>query len=247
MLDDNLFEPLSPEAVAEYSSGDGGELGRDIGRPGKMQAIHSSSALGCNMFHYWRRVDPGAILLACGLPARGVEGLGFEGRLPISERFRYAPNLDVLVTYAGNTAVAAIECKFCEPFSTRTKTPLSEKYLDSAFDALWDGIPALRVIASRCCDPSAEDFTHLDVPQLLKHVLGLRRRAGPHGRLVYLYYDVPGREGTVHLDEIERFTEAAARDGVPFSSVPYQAVLSRLAEQRSAHGAWVDYMAERYL
>jgi hypothetical protein len=247
VLDDNLFESLSPEAVAEYSSGDGGELGRDVGRPGKMQAIHSSSALGCNMFHYWRRVDPGAILRACGLPTRGVEGLAFEGRLPISERFRYAPNLDVLVTYAGDTAVAAIECKFCEPFSTRTKAQLSEKYLDSAFDALWDGIPALRAIASRCCDPNATDFTYLDVPQLLKHMLGLRRRAGPHGHLAYLYYDVPGREGTVHLDEIAHFTQAAARDGVQFSSVPYQSVLLRLAEQRSHHGMWVDYMAERYL
>jgi hypothetical protein len=247
VLDDNLFEPLSPEAAAEYSSGDGGELGRDVGRPGKMQAIHSSSALGCNMFHYWRRVDPRIVLRACGLPTRGVEGLAFEGRLPISERFRYAPNLDVLVTYAGDTVVAAIECKFCEPFSTRTKAPLSEKYLERAFDALWDGIPALRAIASRCCDSNVEDFTHLDVPQLLKHVLGLRRRTGPHGRLAYLYYDVPGREGGVHLDEIARFTEAAARDGVQFSSVPYQAVLLRLAEQRSSHGAWVDYMAERYL
>jgi hypothetical protein len=246
-LDDNLFEPLSPEAVAEYSSGDGGELGRDIGRPGKMQALHSSSALGCNMFHYWRRVDPGAILRACGLPTRGVERLAFEARLPISEQFRYAPNLDVLVTYAGDTTVAAIECKFCEPFSTRPKAPLSEKYLESALDALWDGIPALRAIASRCCDPSTEDFAHLDVPQLLKHVLGLRRRAGPLGRLLYLYFDVPGREGGSHLDEIARLTEAADKDGVSFSSASYQEVLLRLAAQHPTRDRWVDYMAERYL
>ena len=246
-LDDNLFEPLSPEAVAEYSSGDGGELGRDIGRPGKMQALHSSSALGCNMFHYWRRVDPGAILRACGLPTRGVEGLAFEGRLPISEQFRYAPNLDVLATYGGDTTVAAIECKFCEPFSTRTKAPLSEKYLESALDGLWDGSPALRALAGRCCDPNAAGFTHLDAPQLLKHVLGLRRRAGSHGHLLYLYYDVPGREGATHRDEIARFTETPTQDGVRFWSVSYQTVLLELAEQRSAHGAWVDYMVERYL
>ena len=65
-LNDNLFEPLSPEANREYGSGDGGELGHDA-RPGKMQALHSSSALGCDMFHYWRRVDESAILGA--LPA----------------------------------------------------------------------------------------------------------------------------------------------------------------------------------
>lgn len=246
-LDDNLFEPLSPEAAAEYSSGDGDELGRNIGRPGKMQALHSSSALGCNLFHYCRRVDPGAILHACGLPTRGVEGLVCEGRLPISEQFRYAPNLDVLVTYVGDSAVAAIECKFCEPFSTRPKAPLSEKYFEKALDGLWDGSPALRALAGRCCDPHAADFSHLDAPQLLKHVLGLRRRAGSHGRLLYLYYDVPGREGATHLDEIARFTEATTHDGVRFSSMSYQSVLLRLASQRSAHGAWVDYMAERYL
>lgn len=79
------------------------------------------------------------------------------------------------------------------------------------------------------------------------HTLGLRRRSGRDGRLVCLYYDVPSREGATHLDEIAGFTEATAPDGVRFSSVSYQAVLLRLAEQRSAHAAWVDYIVERYL
>ena len=50
-----------------------------------------------------------------------------------------------------------------------------------------------------------------------------------------------------HFDEIARFTEATTQDGVRFSSMSYQTVLLRLAEQRSAHTAWVDYMAERYM
>jgi hypothetical protein len=245
-LDDNLFEPLTEEARSEYVTGDGGELGRDESRPGKMQAIHSSSALGCNMFHYWRRVDRTPLLLACGLPSRGVEKITFEGQLPISEKFRYAPNLDVLVSYGGEE-VAAIECKFSEPYSTRTKVPLSDKYLDRAFDALWDAAPALRSIATRCATPAAAEFTHLDVPQLLKHLLGLRRRAGSRGHLLYLYYDVPGRSGVKHLDEISCFADAAARDGVRFSSASYQSLLLKLAEQRSDHGDWCDYMTDRYL
>jgi len=50
-LDSNLFQPLLPEVHTSFSTGDGGELG-SFGLPGKMQAIHSSSALGVNVFQY---------------------------------------------------------------------------------------------------------------------------------------------------------------------------------------------------
>lgn len=249
-LNDNLFEPLSPEARGEYASGDGGELGRETGRPGKMQAIHSSSALGCNAFHYWRRIGRlDAVIRACGLPTHDVDRAQFEGQLPISPRFRYAPNLDVVVTYrSGDLAVAAIECKFGEPFSTREKVPLSKKYLDSTLDELWNAAPALRDLAGRCATPEGVDFKHLDVPQLLKHCLGLRRRAQDGGgHLVYLFYDVPGLEGARHAREIEQFRGAAERDRIRFSAVSYQELLLRLTDERDAHAAWVDYMAERYL
>lgn len=249
-LNDNLFEPLSPEAKSEYASGDGGELGRDAGKPGKMQALHSSSALGCNAFHYWRRIDRMDIVLqACGLPTRGVERTQFEGQLPISPRFRYAPNLDVVVTYkSGDVVLAGIECKFGEPFSTRDKVPLSEKYLDSTLDGLWTAAPTLRELAGRCVKPNDGAFKHLDVSQLLKHSLGLRRRAnGGGGHLLYLFCDVPGIEGARHARELLDFGNAAQRDGVRFSAVSYQDVLLRLAAERDRHTAWVDYMAERYL
>lgn len=249
VLGDNLFEPLSPEAAAEYSAGDGGELGRQAGRPGKMQAIHSSSALGCNTFHYWRRIERvEAIMRACGLPTRGVDRVQFECQLPISPRFRYAPNLDVVVTYrSGDLRVAGIECKFGEPFSTREKVPLSEKYLDSTLDELWNASPALRDLANRCVTTADGAFKHLDVPQLLKHCLGLRRRANGGGHLVYLFYDVPGPEGARHAKEVEEFAGVALRDGTAFTAVSYQELLLRLGNEREAHAAWLDYMAERYL
>jgi len=58
-LDDNLFVPLSPETRAKFSGGDGGELGR-YGKRDSMQALHSSSALTCNVFEYRRARDAGA-------------------------------------------------------------------------------------------------------------------------------------------------------------------------------------------
>jgi hypothetical protein len=247
-LKDNLFESLTDDARREYGGGDGGELGRKEGRPGKMQAIHSSSALGCNTFHYWRRIGAsGTVLAACGITTRGITGVQFEGHLPISDAFRYAPNLDVVVTYGTSSDVAAIECKFGEPFSTREKAPLSAKYLDDSLGQFWEQMPALRSLAAGCANPSSDDFRHLDAPQLLKHLLGLRRRSGARGNLLYLFYDVPGAEGARHCDEISRFTEATNRDGVRFTSLSYQTLLLRLSEQRTAHREWVDYMTERYL
>lgn len=47
-LDDNLFEPLADDIKRSFQKGDGGEL---AGNPSKMQAVHSSSALGVNIFH----------------------------------------------------------------------------------------------------------------------------------------------------------------------------------------------------
>ncbi len=53
----------------DFAGGDGGELGRGGAIPGKMQAVHSSSALSCNLFHYWRRIGrPDIIAKACGFP-----------------------------------------------------------------------------------------------------------------------------------------------------------------------------------
>src|SRR5687767_5592943 len=81
-VSDNLFEPLTPEARREYAEGDGGELGQGGIVPGKMQAVHSSSALSCNLFHYWRRIGrPDIIAKACGLPVSPTMAVAFERHL----------------------------------------------------------------------------------------------------------------------------------------------------------------------
>src|SRR5665648_1118335 len=53
-LDDNLFKPLHPQTKKELAAGDGGEINGTENKPAKMQALHSSSALGVNLFDYWR-------------------------------------------------------------------------------------------------------------------------------------------------------------------------------------------------
>ena len=60
-LHQNLFQALLPEVRESFAAGDGGELGSP-GLPGKMQAVHSSSALGVNVFQYWSQNLPYLLL-----------------------------------------------------------------------------------------------------------------------------------------------------------------------------------------
>ncbi len=52
----NLFEPLSPEVKESFLKGDGNEILGSSNNPAKMQAVHSSSVLGVNIFHYWQDI-----------------------------------------------------------------------------------------------------------------------------------------------------------------------------------------------
>ncbi len=93
-LDFKLFQPLLPEVRSSFSKGDGGELG-SCGMPGKMQAIHSSSALGVNVFQYWKSILAVPIIsAACGFCREGSEisrDIQFEEKYPIGDSFGFHP------------------------------------------------------------------------------------------------------------------------------------------------------------
>src|SRR5208282_586444 len=59
-VDDNIFRGLSLAARKDFKNGDGAELGKE-GVRGKIQALHSTSALACNWFDYWRHRDLGPL------------------------------------------------------------------------------------------------------------------------------------------------------------------------------------------
>lgn len=255
-LERNLFEPLSADARAEYGAGDGGELGGRDGNPGKMQAVHSSSALCCNVFHYWRRIGRADVIArACGLLDAGA-AVSFEQKVPIdATQFRFPPNLDAVFRYAsGSIDVIGVESKFGEPFSARGHQGLKSAYLEDGCDPFWRGLPALRKLAKNLC-PENRTYEFLDAPQLLKHILGLSRNAERGFRLLYLYYAVPGPAGPKHADEVDDFLAVARKDRVTVSALTYQDVIGRLlADDRvisersqGEHAAYLNYVAERYL
>lgn len=242
-LIDNLFEELSLETRMEFEAGDGGEL------QGKMLAVNSSSATAVNFFDYWRKrqlvAEIAKIIL---VPSGGIAGLRFEAKYPIHDQFVRPPNLDVVIDYTDTAPrkATAIECKFSEPYGRRGSHGLKPVYLDH--DEFWVDLPNLREIADRV-SPENTGFTTLDAPQLIKHVLGLKKAYGKGGfRLLYLWYDAPGPEAVKHAEEIAEFSKYLGRDGVMFQSLTYQDVILSLARnQRVKHAAFVDYLAERYL
>ena len=85
-LDQNLFEPLDLDVRKSFEQGDGNEIS---GNPAKMQAVHSSSALGVNVFQYWQNIQQVSIIAsACGFCRKGnavSEKIVFEDKYPIDD------------------------------------------------------------------------------------------------------------------------------------------------------------------
>lgn len=240
--EDNLFAPLSTETRRDFEGGDGAELGLG-GKRGKMQALHSSSALAVNVFDYWRVRDAAPLAAALGLAAP-IAGLTFERKfgtgLPGNP-----PNLDV-VLWLGGGSIVAIESKFMEPWRVRSERGLKAKYFAGGVDA-WArlGLCGCSGLAARL-QSGETAFTWLHAEQLLKHVLGLAL-SGSRWELVYLWYETPGHESGEHAAEAEEFARVARADGIAMRPLTYQKLILRLRESAAeADAAYLDYLDGRY-
>ena len=242
-LSDNFFEPLSACTLAELAQGDGTELGRE-GERGKIQALHSSSALACNVFDYWRGRDSTSLAVALGLQSR-LCSMRFEAKFPTGLRGK-APNLDLIVT-AVDGAKVAIESKFLEPFGSPKKPrAFNDKYFPSG-PGLWADIllPEAQALADRVrAAPGA--FQSLDVQQLLKHLLGLGQRS-PSPALLYVWFRPGGEAGQIHADEVADFVQSLAGLRIGVSALSYQALFDRLrAHSAEGHASYLAYLEARY-
>ena len=250
-LESNLFSPLLPGIRMAFATGDGNELGTS-GLPGKMQAINSSSALGVNIFQYWKSISAVPVIASlCGLCRKGSEvshDIRFEEKYPINDSFGFHPNIDVVIHNKPGTRIQrfAIECKLSEAYGAHRHSGLKQKYMNCI--DIWDDIPMLRAFAERI-SPDDNEFKHLHPAQLIKHILAMKRRFGRGGfRLLYLWYDVLGGQGKCHQNEIIEFTKAAEGDGIKFHSLTYQDLIIKLANQcRADHQDYVQYITGRYL
>lgn len=252
-VDDNLYEPLSVQAREQIQAGDGGELNEKGDQRARMLAVHSSSILPVNVFHYWqRRGDFDAIASACGFCKSGScpsEKLQFEAKFPIFDGSSRHPNLDVtLVNQPGSRyRFFAVESKFTEPYTSRGHGGVQVTYLKDS--NIWGGLPNLRRLAETI-SPDDSTYNRLHAAQLIKHILGLVRASGGKDRfrLLYLWFDALGKPGAEHRDEIERFSEIAGQDGVILRSMTYQELILKLADRGlPEHSDYVAYLTSRYL
>lgn len=240
--EDNLFlGQLRPETEAEFRAGDGAELSDARTRPAKMRALVSSSALAVNFFDAWREADKGHLAKALGSFGE-ITTLRFEFQpkgYPVKPR---SPNLDLLLTLADGRQVA-VESKFREPYGGPAGSWLSEKYFPTS-QRLWDAahLPA----AQRLADTLRPQWRHLDVPQLLKHMLGLASDPDGASTLLYLWYDTGLSDADTHRAEVARFAEQVLGDRITFLSHTYQACFDVLSPASTPTAGWHNYMNDRY-
>lgn len=233
----NLWRPMCEQSRAAFEKGSGSELKE------KMRALHSSSALAVNFFEFWVMADrtPLTHALCLDEPINSIE---FEAQYPTGLTGN-PPNLDVCLALASGHTVA-IESKFCEWLSRKSpnKEHFKPKYFLDGIE-LWTlrGLPACQSLALDIRN-HVENFTYLDVPQLLKHALGLATRLNTRFGLYYLYFDWPGPESVKHQEEIKRFERRVGLE-MRFRCATYQELFKRLKAQDTATN-YINYLGERY-
>lgn len=251
-VDDNLFEPMTQETINQIKAGDGGELRDSKNNAAKMRALHSSSAIGVNFFQYPKSQNKvSQIAHACRLCNSGNTSsvdVNFEKKYPISNTFSTSPNIDVVIENDENSRfrVYAIECKYSEAYGSYKHSGVDPKYL--SLGTLWKNIPNTLDLARRI-SPNDNEYKYLHSAQLIKHILGLKKKYGKTAfRLLYLWYDVLGEEGNRHRNEIEKFTSVVKSDGIIFSSITYQEVITNLSSScYSGNEKYINYLSDRYL
>ena len=242
---DNLRMPLSPGALEAFQRGSGSELLDGEGRPAKMRALHSSSALAVNVFDFWTGRNPSRLLRALGVDGRAT-GLDFECKCPTGARGT-PPNLDV-VLFLHEELLVGIESKFTEWMTPKTDMGRSlAPYLDDD-GSFWSraGFLASHELANELYTEPATARHYLDVPQLLKHALGLERKAPGNWKLLYVYFEAAGEEGRAHRAEIQRFEERVGRE-LRFRALRYQQLVKALGvPEDDAEMEYQTYLRERY-
>jgi hypothetical protein len=141
-----------------------------------------------------------------------------------------------------------VESKFTEWLTPRSKrqAPFKPKYFPVG-DGLWrlrrlDGCQALaEALQGRSCS-----YRYLNVPQLLKHALGLATDSVGHFSLLYLYYDVPGPAAETHRAEIVDFANRLGQE-LSFRALTYQELFARIqAMSGPQHTEYLGYLRSRY-
>lgn len=245
-VSDNLWQPFSVSAQADFAARGGGEFHDGSLHAARMRAVHSSTALAVNVFDYWNTADPAPLATALGLPAP-IRRIVFEPHLPTGLTGNPA-NPDVLIDL-GPRGLLAVECKFSEWLVPKRQRAgvFHERYFPPGRGAWQEaGLTACQSLADDM-QAGREYFRYLDVRQLLKHALGLKAAGASSASLVYLYFDWPGPIQRAHEAELNRVAARLAPEA-GFRSATYQSLLGRLsASGNPIESGYLSYLQSRYL
>jgi len=251
-LRENLYEELTKEACEEYGGAAGGELTPNAYGICSMQALHSSSAMAVNLFHYWKRQRLFMeVAQSLDVPSAGITSLTFERKYPVianheSYGFREPPHLDLGIDYKNDQFRIGVECKLFEPYRNNKHEKLKKPYLE--LQSAWNDIPQCRELAAQLARGDAI-FHRLGPAQLLRHILGLKYGIRKDQfRLIYLYLDAPGDEASEHRAEIKKFQDMTDADGICFAPITVREFILRMNTLHSSkHSRYIDYLTERYV
>ena len=93
--------------------------------------------------------------------------------------------------------------------------------------------------------PTQEQFSHLNAPQLLKHVLGVVNTPHRDFTLLYLWYDYPSSEAAAHRAEVETFMQRLGGE-IDFRSMTYQELFKKVRGASSVDAKYITYLTGRY-
>lgn len=245
-IEDNLYHPLFYETLEEFKKGKGDELG-DKKKRGKMQALHSSSALVVNVFDYWRNLGKADVIAqACGALSR-MTNIKFEQTYPIIPLLGTPPHLDIEFSLPRSNFISVVESKFTEPYHRHTKRSIKETYFITP--GLWSQLPNCEHLAQRIRmeSQSRTSFIYLDAPQLLKHILGLTwSKSGTHNfEIIYLWYEKPSLEADRHRFEVQQFQELVGSEA-HFRVMTYQELFENIKKSVLVDDEYLEYIGERY-
>ena len=248
----NLIWPMSEDTRRSFEDGAGSELN------GKMRAPHSSSALGYNMF---AAADRPALAraIATVLSPDSVPPASYRVAFEVKRRTRWGglpPHLDVELTAPDR--IIAVESKFAETYDEKTAAGATASlgpYLDEGRHAHWADIPKLRDVAQAVSE-GALAFEMLDAPQLIKHILGLRRAQSESGEsrpfeLVLLWYDAGAHDpdaGPACSKLGEEFStfKAALANEFPLRIVSHQRLFAEYEKHVDSTVHWMEWLRTRY-
>lgn len=243
-MNKNFFSTLNEDTIRDLKGGNGSEI-KDEKTRTKIFATHSSSALACNVFDYWRTRDKKLLSKSLELK-KGIKSLCFEQKLSMGMQGTM-PNLDVFMILDNGQAVA-IESKFTEWMSKKSKSkPFADSYLENNAKRWTDlGLPQCQDLVENIVD-NKKEFKYLDAPQLLKHSLGLANMHSSKSMLIYLYFEIENSPvAEAHQKEIKDFKKKL--DGeLNFTVITYQAMFEIMEKNRTELDTdYIKYLQNRY-